>query len=225
MAYPAVIFEDKQVIAVRKPEGYLAQPDGSGRPDILSWSKAHIKQKWDKPGNVFLGLCHRLDFSAGGVMVLGKTSKAASRISAQFRERAVSKKYLALCGGEPGEAEGELMGSLFRKEGRTREAGPGEKGTEARLRFRVLGKRASLALLEVDLLTGFKHQIRAQLSQKGLPILGDCRYGGPPAPEGVLSIGLFAHRLSLAHPVSRETMVFEAEPDRGAWPWLLARGL
>jgi 23S rRNA pseudouridine1911/1915/1917 synthase len=230
MLEPMVIYDDLKIIVVRKPPAYLAQSDGSGRPDILSWTKAYIKQKLAKPGNVFLGLCHRLDFSVGGVMVFAKNSKAAERVNAQFRERTVSKKYMALCEGEPEESEGELRDSLFRNNNKTRLAEPGEVGTEAILKYRLvksgeLGSSHKFSLLEIDLLTGFKHQIRAQLSLRGLPIFGDLRYGAGKAPNGAVSIGLFAHSLTILHPISRESLTFTAKPDENAWPWNLRKDL
>jgi 23S rRNA pseudouridine1911/1915/1917 synthase len=224
---PSVIFEDKQILILKKPAGWLSQPDGSLRPDILAWAKAHIKKRWNKPGRAYAGLCHRLDMPVGGVMAIARTSKAANRISEQFRERTTGKIYLALAAAVPDGDSGELSGSLVRQKDVPVMAPPGE-GMRAALRWRLLwqgelqGRPSSL--LEVNLLTGVKHQIRAQLGQAGLPVWGDSLYGGPAGPDKALSIGLFAARLSLDHPVSRERLEFSASPSAGEWPWRLMRG-
>jgi 23S rRNA pseudouridine1911/1915/1917 synthase len=223
---PAVLFEDKQLLVIRKPAGWLSQPDGRGRPDVLSWAKEHIRVRWNKPGAAYAGLCHRLDLPVGGVMALARTSKAASRISGQFRERTAGKIYLALSLGIPDGASGELKGALEREGNLTLKAAPGG-GARAALAWRRLwlgelsGRPSSL--IEVNLLTGVKHQIRAQLAGAGLPVWGDALYGGPAGPRGALSIGLFATRLTLDHHVSRERMSFSASPSAGEWPWRLMR--
>jgi 23S rRNA pseudouridine1911/1915/1917 synthase len=221
-ANPAVLFEDKQILILRKPAGWLSQPDGRGRPDVLSWAKAHIKERWNKPGAAYAGLCHRLDMPVGGVMAIARTSKAASRISRQFRERSAGKIYLALCQGVPEHVSGVLEEHLERSRKLTREAKDGG-GARAALAWRALWRGelggSPSSLLEVDLLTGIKHQIRAQLAGAGLPILGDVLYGGPQGPKGSLSIGLFAARLELDHPVTRERLSFSASPAAGEWPW------
>ncbi|MDR2612599.1 MAG: RluA family pseudouridine synthase [Deltaproteobacteria bacterium] len=224
---PAVLFEDKQILILRKPAGWLSQPDGRGRPDILGWAKDYIKRKWRKPGAAYAGLCHRLDMPVGGVMAVARTSKAARRISEQFRERRAGKIYLALCLGALDEVAGGLEGRLGRTGNLTLAAPPGE-GARAALTWRAIW-RGELAgrpssLLEVNLLTGVKHQIRAQLAGAGLPVWGDTLYGGPAGPKGTPSIGLFAARLTLDHPVSRERMSFAATPSPGDWPWRLMRG-
>ncbi|MDR1081045.1 MAG: RluA family pseudouridine synthase [Deltaproteobacteria bacterium] len=226
---PAVLFEDNHLLIVRKPAGWLSQPDGGDRPDVLGWARAHIRERWNKPGAAYAGLCHRLDLPVGGVMAIARTSKAAGRISEQFRERTVGKVYLALCRGVPDRTSGNIEGRLARSGNLTVRARPGE-GARAALAWRLLwrgepGGRAS-SLLEVDLLTGVKHQIRAQLAGAGHPVWGDGLYGGPEAdflgacPE----IGLFAAKLSLDHPITRERLSFHALPEAESWPWRLLKG-
>jgi 23S rRNA pseudouridine1911/1915/1917 synthase len=220
---PTIIHEDKQLLVVLKPPGWLSQADGSGRPDLLSWSKKEVKLKWNKPGNVFMGLTHRLDLPVGGLMVLAKTSKAASRISQQFRERTTQKKYLALGSGTPSLTSGALDGALTRVGRKTvaaPQASPG--GARASLNWKLLRKGVlklgPASLIEVELLTGVKHQIRCQLAGIGLPLWGDALYGGPAPPPGAAAIGLFASALSFNHPISQERLDFTASPG-DYWPW------
>jgi 23S rRNA pseudouridine1911/1915/1917 synthase len=222
MGAPEIIYEDRQLLVVVKPAGWLAQADGRSRLDLLAWSKSYLRQVGRKPGQAFVGLCHRLDRPVGGLTVLAKTSKAAGRLAEQFRERLVGKTYEALCLGRVQAAEKLLEAELVRPAGLTRPAGPGELGRRSALRFRRTGfgrvDRSPASRLEVELLTGFRHQIRAQLAYLGHPLLGDRLYGGSPPPSGEESIGLFAARLSFRHPIGGELLLFEARPpDR--WPW------
>jgi 23S rRNA pseudouridine1911/1915/1917 synthase len=226
MEEPGIIFEDKQIIVLCKPAGWLSQPDGSPRPDLFRWTREYLKRRWEKPGESYLGLCHRLDRQVSGVVVWGKTSKAAGRLSRQFRERGVEKIYLGLSSGKPPGESGELDYLMTRVGGKTRRVQAGEPGRKAALRWRLLKtariRDKTASLLEVELLSGLRHQIRAQLADMGLPILGDELYGGWPPPEGTVSIGLFARRLTIEHPVSRERLCFESEPGN-LWPWNLLR--
>ena len=215
MLTPVIIYEDNHLLIVQKPPGFLAQPDGGSRPDILTWAEKYLAR--NKPGRAYVGLTHRLDRAVGGVMALAKTSKAAARLSRQFRERTAGKIYLALVSGSPAGDSGRLEQLLVRDGTVTRLAGGGEKGTLAILDWRVRRRLGEYALLEVDLSTGFKHQIRAQLAALGHPIAGDLKYGSPLAPEGP-AIGLWAESLTLAHPTLKERRVFEAAPA-AIWPW------
>ena len=219
MFTPTIIYEDNHLLIVQKPPGRLAQPDGSARPDVLTWAGEYLART--KPGRAFVGLTHRLDRPVGGVMALAKTSKAAARLSRQFRERRTRKVYLALVTGAPAGAEGRLSQVLVRRGALTRPARPGEAGTEARLAWRVRGRAGALTLLEVDLETGFKHQIRAQLAALGLPVAGDARYHSPLAGEGP-AIGLWARSLTLRHPIHQEPLTFTVEPA-AVWPWSLVQ--
>ena len=217
MSAPTIIYEDNHLLIVQKPPGRLAQPDGSARPDLLTWAGDYLAR--NKPGRAFVGLIHRLDRAVGGVMALAKTSKAAARLSREFRERRIRKLYLALVTGSPPGPRGRLGQILVRDGDMTRPAGPGEAGAEAVLTWRLARRIGPLSLLEVDLETGFKHQIRAQLSALGLPVAGDARYRSPLAGPGP-AIGLWASSLTLTHPTRRREMTFTAEPA-DLWPWSL----
>jgi 23S rRNA pseudouridine1911/1915/1917 synthase len=219
----SIIYEDRQLLVIEKPPGFLAQPDGSGRPDVLAWAEGYLREARGRP-SAWVGLVHRLDLKVGGAMVLAKTSKAASRLSAQFRDRTAEKIYLALvCGEAP--AEGELIGDLVRDGRLTRPAAPGERGSASALRYRRLKlypplpaeSLGQVSLLEVKLLTGAKHQIRAQLSDALCPVVGDELYGGPSSARGE-AIGLWAARLSLDHPATGRRLSFSSPPPP-IWPF------
>jgi 23S rRNA pseudouridine1911/1915/1917 synthase len=217
MPAPTIIYEDNHLLIVQKPPGRLAQPDGSARPDLLTWAGDYLAR--NKPGRAFVGLIHRLDRTVGGVMALAKTSKAASRLSREFRERRIRKLYLALVTGAPPAPEGRLGQLMVRDGDLTRLARPGEAGAEAVLNWRLERRIGPLSPLEVDLETGFKHQIRAQLASLGLPVAGDARYQSPLRGPGS-AIGLWSRSLTLVHPTRREEMTFTAEP-MDLWPWSL----
>lgn len=216
MLTPSIIYEDNHLLIVQKAPGFLAQPDSSDRPDMLTWAGAYLAR--NKPGRAYVGLVHRLDRAVGGVLALAKTSKCAARLSAQFRERRVRKIYLALVEGSPPAESGRLEDSLFRDGSLSRPARLGEKGARAALTWRVRQKFTDFTILEIDLETGFKHQIRAQLAGLALPIVGDVKYGGLRG-DGP-AIGLWAESLTLEHPTSKEPMTFEARPV-ALWPWSL----
>lgn len=214
---PIIIYEDNHLLIVQKPPGFLAQPDGGPRPDLLTWAERYLGR--DKPGRAFVGLVHRLDRAVGGVVALAGTSKCAARLSGQFRERTVDKTYLALVEGPPEADEGRVEQALVREGTLTRIARPGESGRAAALEWKLRSRAGDLALLEIRLLTGFKHQIRAQLASLGRPILGDAKYGSPIPANGP-AIGLWAESLSLNHPTTKERLTFTAKPA-DLWPWSL----
>lgn len=222
MKTPEIIFEDNHLLAVIKPPGYLAQSDGLDRPDILTWGKEYLKTKYHKPGAVYLGLVHRLDWAVGGVMILAKTSKAAARLSQQFRNRELKKTYLAVLEKNPLGllAPGLLEHRLIREGRLTRLAENNENGTVARLAWRLKAENQKLALVEIDLITGFKHQIRAQMAL-GLesPVAGDRLYKAqlPPLKSG--AIGLWARELLISHPTLKTPLKFTAEPAMEIAPW------
>lgn len=212
------LYEDNHVLVVHKPAGMLSQGDLSGDLDVLTAAKQILKDRDNKPGNVFLGLVHRLDRPVGGVMVTAKTSKGAARLSLQFRERSTTKIYWAVVQGAPIRPEAELCHRL-EKDAATRitKVVTGNRGKEARLRYRVLQSVKDRSLLEVQLITGLSHQIRAQLSAEGHPIAGDKKYGASlPYAPGV--IALHAKSICFMHPVTKESVTVEAAlPDN--WPF------
>lgn len=219
-AAPEILYEDNHLLVVNKPAGMLVQEDDTGDLDLLTWGKGYLKAKYAKPGNVYLGLVHRLDRPVSGVVALGRTSKAAARLSEQFRTRAVEKIYWALAEGEAPPA-GELRQRIARGPGKSsRTAGPGE-GKHAELAFRRLAFTRGVSWLEVTLGTGRHHQIRLQLSGAGLPILGDVRYGARTAFGG--QIALHARSLAFDHPVKEERLRFEADPPVAWAPYLTSR--
>ena len=212
-----VLYEDNHLLAVVKPPNLPAQADRSGDDDLLSILKRYIGNKYQKPGNVYLGLVHRLDRPVGGVMVFARTSKAAARLSAAFAAHAQDKRYLAvLRGALPGEA---VLEDALLKDGATgtvRVVPPETPGAKlARLRTRPLAVRDGLTLAEVTLYTGRAHQIRVQHAHAGYPLWGDARYGGGRPGQ---QIALWAASLRLEHPTRHEALRFAAAPPQdGAW--------
>lgn len=216
-----ILHEDNHLLVVNKPAGLLAQGDRSGQATLLDVARADLKERHGKPGNVYLGLVHRLDRPVSGVMVLARTSKAAGRLSRQFREGTVAKRYLAVVDGAVPRPQGVLRHHLARDgdhQGVTRaETGPFDGSRPAELRYLVRDTRPDRALVEVELITGRRHQIRAQLALAGWPIRGDVKYGAPRRTDRQ-GIGLHAWRLEFDHPVGAARRTFEA-PCPADWPW------
>lgn len=221
-----VLFLDNHLLVVVKPAGLLAQADHTGDADLLTLGKALLKERFDKPGNVFLGLVHRLDRPVSGVTVLARTSKAASRLSQQFRGRAPTKRYLALVEGTPPGESGERVDFLAK----TYTPGRGTQvevvtpdhpdGKRAVLRWQALASKQGRSLVEVELLTGRAHQIRVQLAALGTPIVGDLRYGARTEHDGH-NLALHSYALAFEHPVRRDARRFTAPPPN-AWTGALA---
>ncbi len=213
-----VLYEDNHLLVVKKPPNVPVQADASGDEDLLTACKGYIKEKYQKPGEVYLGLVHRLDRPVGGVLVFARTSKAAARLTEQFSAHRAQKRYAAVVeGSAPG--EGRLFDWLLKNEGTNttsvvKEGTPGAKA--ARLSFRTLARDGGSSLLDVDLETGRPHQIRVQLSHAGFPIRGDQRYN-PRAKVGE-QIRLWAYALTIAHPTLKEEMTFYALPPFGEFP-------
>ena len=221
-----VLFEDNHLLVVHKPAGILSQPGPAGQEDMLTQCKEYIREKYNKPGNVFLGLVHRLDWGVSGVMVFARTSKAASRLSEQFRERTVEKRYEAIVSGVVKETAGVLTGRITKdRDARRAELGDGDDegddSEEARLSYkrigvtevRYKGQRCSVSVLEIQLETGKFHQIRAQLAAAGHPVIGDSKYGSVVSIPGVI-IGLRAASLTVNHPTNGERKSFSvARPE------------
>jgi 23S rRNA pseudouridine1911/1915/1917 synthase len=211
-----IIFEDNHLLVVNKPAGILSQEDHTGDPDILTLCKEYIKNEYNKPGNVFLGLLHRLDRPVSGVMMIAKTSKAASRISEQIRSRTIKKKYLAVVSGNP-PPNGYLTHFLLKDEktNTVKVVEPNVKhAQDAKLMFQRLETVDNLHLLKVSLITGRPHQIRVQLSEEGYPIWGDQKYG----ESNRSTPALHAYSLELEHPTLKTEMIFSAKPPN-ITPW------
>lgn len=220
-----VLHCDNHLLVTYKPAGVPVQGDASGDPDLLNAARRWVEVEFHKPGKAFVGLVHRLDRPARGLVALARTSKGAARLSEQFRGRSVTKRYQAVVAGVPREREGELRDWLASDDSGSRVVAAGQ-GAESALRYRVAEVQGGQARLEIDLLTGRKHQIRVQLASRGWPILGDLRYaglaaraGGPPvAALADRSIALLAWQLELDHPTRGERLGFEAPLPPG-WPW------
>ncbi|MEW6669698.1 MAG: RluA family pseudouridine synthase [Thermodesulfobacteriota bacterium] len=215
-----VLYEDNHLIAVRKPAGVLVQGDRSGDPTLMDTVKEYIRRKYGKPGKVFLGLVHRLDRPVSGVVLFARTSKAAARLSGQWRSRSVKKVYWALVHGVMDPRAGTLSSHLLRgPEGTVLTAAEHPEARQALLEYRTHHVAGGLSLVEVVLRTGRKHQIRAQLASKGCTIVGDTRYGAPPIP-GKREIRLFARSLTFSHPTLGHALTLEAPPPDWAAAFL-----
>lgn len=206
-----ILFEDNHLLVVMKPAGTPVQADESGDLDLLTKAKAYVKQKYRKPGDVYLGLVHRLDRPVSGVLVLARTSKAASRLSAQFRAHTPAKRYLALVEGKLYGAGTEIdyLAKRNRHVRRVKPTYPGAKRAELDWISRAWGKRNSL--IEVTLKTGRPHQIRVQLAKLKHSILGDLRYGASGPFDG-RNLALHCFALTIEHPTKKELMTFTAMP-------------
>ncbi len=220
-----ILYEDNHVLVAVKPPNMPTQEDDSGDLDLLSWLKEDLKRRYHKPGNVFLGLVHRLDRPVGGVMVFARTSKAASRLSDQVRTRTMKKTYRAVVRGNPGTG-GRLRHFLAKEAGTNtvrvvKADQPG--GKEAILDYRLLGHSDGLSLVEIELLTGRPHQIRVQSASIGCPLFGDQRYGADVNRPGE-QIALWAVRLAFEHPTLKEVMAFCSVPPADH-PWTLWKEL
>ncbi len=222
-----ILYEDNHCLGVSKRAGDLVQADATGDVSLLEEAKAYVRIRYEKPGAVYLGLVHRLDRPVSGAILFARTSKAAARLSRQFRERAVEKIYLAVVEGAPPEAGGVLVHFVRGDERRrrvsvSRREGPG--ATRAELHYRVIEAAGRRSLLEVRIVTGVKHQIRAQLSAVGCPVVGDVKYDNrrPPARAEPLADGRAlarpAARLAVSHPTKKAPLVLEA-PLPEYWPW------
>lgn len=214
-----ILYEDNHIIVVLKEQNLASCPDESGDRNLLDILKAYVKEKYEKPGNVYIGLVHRLDRPTGGVMVFAKTSKAAGRLSEQMKTGDFEKKYLTVLVGTPSPESGRLENWL-KKNAVNNMVYLCPQGTDgakqAVLDYRVLQSAGGLALTEVKLHTGRSHQIRVQTAGISHPVYGDMRYGGEHAQKGKLA--LWAYSLCFTHPVTKERMRFLAPPPE-ALPW------
>jgi 23S rRNA pseudouridine1911/1915/1917 synthase len=215
---PQILFEDNHLLVINKPPGVLAQGDNTKDRSVLDIVKNIIKIRDKKPGNVYLGLVHRLDRPTSGVMVLAKTSKALSRLNKQFAEKTTSKIYWAIVSGTAADTPIRLSHFLIRKQAQNKSYAHRKEVPNSKLSELVYTKKRDLnryTLLEIELLTGRHHQIRAQLSAEGLVIKGDLKYGAKrPNKDG--SIHLHARKLTIIHPTLKERMTFTAPPPKDA---------
>ncbi len=215
------LYEDNHIIIVSKRSGEIVQGDKTGDEPLSETVKQYIKEKYHKPGNVFLGVVHRLDRPVWGLVVFAKTSKALTRLNKMFKEGQVHKTYWAITKNAPPEEEGVLTDWLVRNERQNKSyAHPQEvpNAKKAVLKYRVIAHSDHYHLIEVNLLTGRHHQIRCQLANMGCAIKGDLKYGAPRSnPDG--SISLLARRITFVHPVSKENIVVEAPlpPNDKLW--------
>lgn len=204
-----VLYEDNHIIVVVKPYNVLSQGDSTGDVSIMDMIKDYIKVKYHKPGNVYLGLVHRLDRPVGGIMVFARSSKAASRLCKAFNEHKITKKYLAIVKGKV-DSSGEFVDYLAKdKDGK---AYVSKDGKKAVLNYELVeyNKENDCSLVSVDLKTGRHHQIRIQFASRGHYLLGDQRYGVLDNKQ----ISLFSYYLSFTHPVSNETLEFKVFPEK-----------
>ena len=215
-----VVYEDNHINVVNKTASEIVQADKTGDTPLSETVKQYLKEKYQKPGNVFIGVTHRLDRPVSGLVIFAKTSKALTRLNEMFRTSGVKKTYWAVVKNAPKETEGELVHFLVRNEKQNKSYAYDKevpKSKKAVLDYRLIGRSENYYLLEVDLKTGRHHQIRCQLAKMGCPIKGDLKYGSPRSnPDG--SICLHARRVRFTHPVSKELIELEAPlPEGNLW--------
>lgn len=209
-----VIYEDNHIIVVEKPAGIPTQADISGDVDMYTLVKEYIRKKYNKPGNVFVGIVHRLDRPVGGIMVFARTSKGASRLSEEIRNRNFKKTYWAVVSGLLKEKKGTLENYLLKDESKNKSfvVSKDTKGAKiARLDYEVISenKKDNTSVVKVELHTGRHHQIRLQFASIGHPLVGDSKYG---KDNGKSNVKLWAYKLSFKHPTRDEIMEFKLEP-------------
>ena len=217
-----ILYEDNHLLVLLKPQNIACCPDASGDDNLFDCASRYIKEKYNKPGNVFLGLVHRLDRPTGGVMVYAKTSKAAARLSEQLKSGGFEKKYLAVLCGTPSKKSATLENYLRKNSvnNMVYVCTQTEEGAKfASLDYEIIGEAGGLSLAQIKLHTGRTHQIRVQMAAINAPVYGDMRYGGENAVKGKLS--LWAYSLSFPHPTTGERLRFIAEPPLSEKPWKL----
>ena len=206
-----ILYEDNHIIVVEKKPNILCQSDNTNDIDLLTMIKSYIKEKYNKPGNVYLGLVHRLDRPVGGIMVYAKTSKAASRLSDVIRKHEMQKEYLLVCRGTL-QDEGIMEDYIERLDTKSIISSE-DKGKYAKLEYKVLERINGLNLVKVNLITGRHHQIRLQFASRNCALYGDQLYGKQDKKQ----IALYAYHLSFKHPVKDEIMDFKLLPKGGVW--------
>lgn len=210
-----ILYEDNHIIVVFKPSNVLSQGDATRDIDMLTIIKKYIKEKYNKPGNVYLGLVHRLDRPVQGIMVFAKSSKAASRLFKDIKEHRFHKTYLAVVRGIIPKKEGELVDYLIKdSDGNTKVVNE-NIGKKSVLKYKVIDEKDNYSLVEIELLTGRHHQIRVQFASRGYPLVGDNRYGSLDKKQ----ICLCSYKLSFTHPVTKEIMNFTLYPEKNNECW------
>lgn len=197
-----IIYEDNHIIVVEKPVNMLSQSDNTKDLDLQTALKMYIKEKYQKPGNVYIGLVHRLDRPTGGLMVFARTSKAASRLSEEIRNKNFKKSYLAVINGKT--KKQDTLEDYLEKTGNISIISNKEKGKYAKLNYELIEYKNNLSLVKVNLETGRNHQIRLQFKSRNMPLYGDNKYNN----DKNKNLGLYAYKLEFTHPTSREKMVF-----------------
>jgi 23S rRNA pseudouridine1911/1915/1917 synthase len=215
-----VLFEDNHLLAINKRAGVLVQGDATGDVPLVEIGKEYIKEKYAKPGAVFLGVVHRIDRPVSGVVIFARTSKALERMNELFRERETKKTYWALVKSKPPKMEGNLVHWLVKDEKKNKTTAYKKEtleGSRSELNYKMISQRNGLYLLEVEPITGRPHQIRVQLASMGCPIVGDLKYGFNVANDDA-SICLHARVLEFLHPVKKEKIIIQAPlPENQLW--------
>ena len=215
-----VIFEDNHLLVVEKPVNILSQGDDTNDKDMVNLLKQYVKEKYNKPGNVYIGLVHRLDRPVGGIMVFAKTSKAASRLSDQVRTKTFKKTYRAVIHGDMNKKEDTLKDYLYKNKKTNMVSVVNKDHKEAKnaeLSYKTLDRKDGFSLVEIDLKTGRPHQIRVQFSSRNHPLFGDQRYGQNLNKVGQ-QIALWSYKIEITHPTTKEPMEFICEPPK-EYPW------
>lgn len=197
-----IIYEDNHIIVVEKPINMLSQSDNTKDLDLQTALKMYIKEKYQKPGNVYIGLVHRLDRPTGGLMVFARTSKSASRLSEEIRNKSFKKSYLAVINGKT--KEKDTLEDYLEKQGNISVISTKEKGKYAKLNYELIAYKDNLSLVKVNLETGRNHQIRLQFKSRNMPLYGDNKYNN----DKNKNLGLYAYKLEFTHPTKKEKMVF-----------------
>ena len=215
-----ILFEDNHLLIVNKEPSEIVQGDKTGDVCLLDDVKSYIKEAYNKPGNVYAGLVHRIDRPVSGAVIFAKTSKALSRMTLKIKEREFSKTYLAIVKNKPPKEADELSNYMVKNEAQNKSyiVSSNTKGAKlAQLRYRLIGASDSYYLLEVELITGRHHQIRAQLAHIGCPIKGDLKYGFPRSNPDA-SISLHAYKIKFEHPTTKQTIEVTApKPEENIW--------
>ncbi len=210
-----ILYEDNHIIAVFKPSGILVQGDSSDEITLIDMVKKYLADKYNKTGNVFLGLVHRLDKPACGVVLFGKTSKASGRLCEQFRTHSIKKIYYALVEGKLNNNKSNTIKSYLKRKGDKSYVAKNQKDKNlsqyAELNYRVLKTQNNISLLEINLITGRKHQIRTQLSEAGFPIVGDKKYGAKTTLNNKNAIALLSKEIKFMHPTTKEIITITTD--------------